>query len=485
MSKWITQYEAHAFHAQWKQLKDKLDEISSDEIATEDAVFEVARLKKVVTYIDSYMKIIDPEINVNMTNVLNSMQTSARDALSHINSYLSNKNIGHLHHANNYIDTCLTTSKQLNTVLPKVTGRSINSMLTDYNNTIKDALGDINLSEAIASSKEIESLKNKLVDDEDSIESQVNSMLKDTEEKHAKLVEFYNNVLNDEEYNDTTKELISKAKEKVEESQTEISGYLKKTKEDILELSKKIEDFEKYYVNVFGEIDEDVEEEVRKGGLKEEIESRLKSLEKFDKDQQKVFVDTLKQKVKGLHNYEKVQNERHNKLFEHINSLLPSATSAGLATAYYEERGKFKDPIMYWNIAFIITLLAISIVSFFTLQELNTIEDFGKSILHTLPITGPLIWLAIYASKRRSENQRLEQEYAHKEALAKSYSSYKKQIEELNQEDQELLVKLLDTSIAAVAYNASETLDGKHGDNTPIEEILTKANRVKTLLDKS
>ena len=34
--------------------------------------------------------------------------------------------------------------------------------------------------------------------------------------------------------------------------------------------------------------------------------------------------------------------------------------------------------------------------------------------------------------------------------------------------------KLLDTAILAVSYNASETLDKKHGDKMPIHEIIEK-----------
>ena len=77
-----------------------------------------------------------------------------------------------------------------------------------------------------------------------------------------------------------------------------------------------------------------------------------------------------------------------------------------------------------------------------------------------------------FASKRRSENQRLQQEYAHKEAVAKSYIGYKEQIDELGEDDKVLLKKLLDSSINTVSYNASESLDKKHGDATPAQETI-------------
>ena len=80
--------------------------------------------------------------------------------------------------------------------------------------------------------------------------------------------------------------------------------------------------------------------------------------------------------------------------------------------------------------------------------------------------------MAVFSSKRRSEVQRLQQEYAHKEALAKSYDSYKTQIEQLEKGDQAMLLKLIENSIQTIAHNASETLDGKHGDGTPFQELL-------------
>ena len=118
------------------------------------------------------------------------------------------------------------------------------------------------------------------------------------------------------------------------------------------------------------------------------------------------------------------------------------------------------------------------LTSYFSLEDIKAIEDIGKDFFKTLPIIAPLIWLAIFASSRRSENQRLEQEYAHKEALAKSYSSYKKQIDGLKDEDQSLLIKLLDNAIETISKNASETLDKKHGDGTPFQSI------VKTLTEE-
>ena len=69
----------------------------------------------------------------------------------------------------------------------------------------------------------------------------------------------------------------------------------------------------------------------------------------------------------------------------------------------------------------------------------------------------------------------MQQEYAHKEALAKSYDSYKQQIEALNSGDADMLKNLITKAIDAIAYNASETLDKRHGDRHPAHELVEKA----------
>jgi len=466
MSRWITGFESHSFHSSWDELKERVISFDDSNVIDDQSLVELARLKKVIEYIDKYLKIVEPDINItNLAGNLNNLNQYITTTTSELNQFASNHNIAYIQRANNSIDNCLSVIRTFNTILPKVSGQGIFAMLKKYNETIEKALSEIDLSSAIQSSNDIQKLKEKLIDgidDDDSIEAQIEYMLNNTEEKHTQLLDYYNNTLNDSEYDNTTKEVIEKAKE-------EITKYLKVAKDETTEISTKIDNLNKFYVKIFGELNDKDE---RVGGLKSELDKRVKVLDNFEEEQQQIHKKTLEEKLLEITNYEKEQQNHNKNLFEQIKSLLPSATSAGLAKAYHDERAKFEKPILWWNITFIASLIIISIISFITLKDLQTMEDFSKSILHSLPISGPLIWLAIYASKRRSENQRLEQEYAHKEALAKSYSSYKQQIEGLKQEDQELLLKLLDTAINTMSYNASETLDKKHGDGTPAQIIL-------------
>lgn len=480
MSKWTTNFNSHLFHISWERLNTTLNSINIEDITDYNILQEIARIKKVIEYIDKYIKLIDPDINItSFTQNLNDLNLYIKDTTRELHQFISNQNLTYLQRANNHIDDCLNIIKQFHTVLPKVSGQGIFSMLKKYNKTLEEALSQIDLNSTIHSSEEINNLKQKLIDgidDQDSIEVQIEEMLKESEEKHSQLLDFFNNTLNDSEYDNTTKELITKAKD-------EIIQYLKIAKDSTTEISTKVDNLNKFYVKIFGELND---EEERVGGLKSELDKRINTLDNFENEQQKIHKKTLEDKLIEIKKYEQEQQLHNKNLFEQIKSLLPSATSAGLAKAYHDERKTFANPIFWWNITFVISLLLISIISFITLKDLQTIEDFSKNILHSLPVSGPLIWLAIYSSKRRSENQRLEQEYAHKEALARSYSSYKQQIENLKQKDQELLIKLLDTAITTMSYNASKTLDKKHGDGTPAQEVVKSfVDELKKIIPES
>jgi hypothetical protein len=166
--------------------------------------------------------------------------------------------------------------------------------------------------------------------------------------------------------------------------------------------------------------------------------------------------------------YESLQNE--------IKSLLPDATSAGLATAYVAESVKFDDAIKVWNGVFIFSIIIMcvmySLLSYYSVSQEKTSLNIMVSFIIRLPYLLPFIWLGFYAGKRRNESARLKHEYIHKATLAKSYSSYKTQIDELQDDNNDLLKQLLESSIETIGYNPSQTLDKNHNDKTPITELI-------------
>lgn len=62
MSRWIEQFENHPFHIVWNELKEVLGSAFVDDETILTSVTELARLKKVVSYIDEMLNSIDPEL---------------------------------------------------------------------------------------------------------------------------------------------------------------------------------------------------------------------------------------------------------------------------------------------------------------------------------------------------------------------------------------------------------------------------------------
>jgi hypothetical protein len=57
--------------------------------------------------------------------------------------------------------------------------------------------------------------------------------------------------------------------------------------------------------------------------------------------------------------------------------------------------------------------------------------DIWRGFVMRLPIVLPLIWLAIYAGRNYMLTIRLEEDYAYKEAVSKSFAGYKREMEKL------------------------------------------------------
>lgn len=173
----------------------------------------------------------------------------------------------------------------------------------------------------------------------------------------------------------------------------------------------------------------------------------------------------------------------------------PAPRALALASAYNVLRTTAEQKAAHYSTAFfalvgLLTITAsIAITESFAFYPLSwqgiNISDpaeYLTKLLFKLPIVIPVLWAALTVSKRRSEMHRLAEEYAHKEALAKSYEGFKKQIIELKKDDNELLAELLAAMLKAVSLNAATTLDGKHGEKMPTQTVIE--DTVKTLANR-
>jgi hypothetical protein len=474
MSRWQEQFDNHPFQQVWKNLKDIVEETKVDDESIITNVEELARLIRVIGYVDALIEASDPEL-VPLATWQN-FQSQCQACLQETTNYKNNRNIQHLVNANANVDNLLTyvrpyvveSGKAAKAAQTAFRGYSvvIAEGLENFKNQATEYLDEFQeyRSSTLEKYNELKELHTQIAalkqqyfegtETEEAIESRVNSMFTTIGDHYSKIDEYHTELL--DSGSDSIMEKIAEAKEDSEKNKESIETMLH-------DADKQLHALKLFYKDVHGSADE---EGNITGGLKFELEDRRKEL------------DTFKTK----------QQEKYLALNSQIEELLPGATSAGLAAAYRAMRRSFAKPIKQYSILFYVSIIILSITAFIsTIDSIWTANEFIKfvdvtdiknlmsNLTHKLPIILPVLWLALFASKRRSEAQRLQQEYAHKEALAKSYQNFKNQVDSLGGDKKEVLLeKLLGAAIDAVASNASDTLDKAHGDKTPAHEGLDK-----------
>lgn len=478
MSRYSDLYNSNVKSSSFIELTTKINLLNIGDLSQTDIVNETFRLKKVFSYLIEVLKSIDPELLP--VAVWSPFPQYCVDANTYLTAFLSSNAIQHLQAANNSIDNLLNLfrpymiqkgrTKSLMENIFVTTQQNLQSFIDNL--TSKSDLTTAQLEQVLLKANQdsqlitqvkdnIQSVKIDLIGEDGdtgllaavaAAQNEILAMEADIESLHDKLL-----VGKDGEL--SVEKIIESSLESIRSRRSEI----RKLK---IEIEEEVKELQEFYIKVFGKLND---EDERAGGLSEEISTRLKQLRDLE------FSNKL----------------RYEALLEQIESLLPGATSAGLASAYSEMKLSYEKPIIIFGRLFYVAIGLLILVSVYSIFEVNAVNNiaqsttdlavttatkeswdiFAKSMIKKLPLFGALIWFAFFVSKRRSESQRLQQEYAHKEALAKSYDSYKKQIEAIDSEDRELQKEFIEKMVEAIAFNASQTLDGNHGDKHPIQSL--------------
>ena len=169
-------------------------------------------------------------------------------------------------------------------------------------------------------------------------------------------------------------------------------------------------------------------------------------------------------------------------LEERVEGLLPGATSAGLAAAFKERRETFRIPKLVWAWTVVLALGGLFLAVYFDpLRSQFAEPTFGALVgylFSRLPFAIPVIWLAWYAARRHSQTLRLEEDYAHKEVLSKSFEGYKKQILELEAADvrKEQTLNLIQKTLDALVADPGRIYRERNEDGTPFSAFFRRRN---------
>lgn len=142
MSRWNDQFQNHAFRTSWNSLKASLDDEELEKNNDEAAIKEIARIRKVVKYVDAIMEQIDPELMpIALFDTLNQ---HAINCISQLNTFKSNQALGHLHNVNTYIDSIITIFSQTPFMLNGQQKGSLSKAASAYAEALDQHLSRLN-----------------------------------------------------------------------------------------------------------------------------------------------------------------------------------------------------------------------------------------------------------------------------------------------------------------------------------------------------
>ncbi len=233
--------------------------------------------------------------------------------------------------------------------------------------------------------------------------------------------------------------------------ESRLEQFLDDAQQLLEETGENKDQFDSFYIKVFGEEKSDGSVA---GGLKSELED---------------------------------YTTKYENLFQKIESLLPGATSAGLAKVFSDKVSDYAKSEKIWTVSFMIVAIALSvnygIFAWIKEPSLNFTESL-LNLLHKSPFLLFAIWLLIFIGNRRAENRKLEESYKHKEVMARAYVGYKEHVEELEGESTEktLLKKHMENLLEAIKENSGNFLSNE-GDKHPFWDKLLSGK--KTILKEN
>jgi hypothetical protein len=173
-----------------------------------------------------------------------------------------------------------------------------------------------------------------------------------------------------------------------------------------------------------------------------------------------------------------------------IDSLLPGATSAGLAHSLDKRRQTFLTPQKRWQAVFICSLLAIIAVAvngLLHVYQMKIVPHYDELVrlwLARLPVAGALLWLALHASREAALAKRLEEDYGYKSAIASSFEGFRRQMADISVELQSdsPLAKLCGDTLTILAAPPGRIYDKHKLTVSPLDELRESA---KTLTESA
>ncbi|EGR2251737.1 hypothetical protein DZF84_09170 [Vibrio parahaemolyticus] len=263
------------------------------------------------------------------------------------------------------------------------------------------------------------------------------------------------------------------------------------------------------YEEIFGYVHTDNGEEEVVVGLKEELDTSYtklkedlgnfnKELTKASQTQQDTLTEIETNYTESLSNFKNESEAKYYAIVEKINSLLPSALTAGLSGAYIDKIKIEKEELEKHERVFdksIGALVACSLLPFgfiagriFFLGEGFdvVIKDAPMLFSIMLPVYAPILWVAYSSNKSYKLSKRLIEEYTHKEVSSRTFEGLSTQISSIGKDaaSEELRTKLLFNLLNVNSENPGKLISDYNNSDHPILDAIDKSSKLTDALGK-
>jgi len=153
-----------------------------------------------------------------------------------------------------------------------------------------------------------------------------------------------------------------------------------------------------------------------------------------------------------------------------IDGLLGDANRTGMAASFTNRGSGLKWPLIGWLAIFGSSLGGLwymGVTYIAPILNANSPTSWEQLPLR-LALTAPFVWLGWFSARQYGFTSRLREDYAYKEASAKSFEGYKREAKEV---DPEMLKKLLEQAITNLGDNPIRIYEGKNNHPSPTHEL--------------
>lgn len=215
MSRWNDQFQSHSFRTSWNTLTQTLADEALHADIDETSLKELARIKKVVKFVESILAQVDPELMP--IGLLDSFNQNTTNCLSQLNSFITNKSGGNLVNANTYLDSIITLLSQTPFILSGQQKGALSKAALSYSETINQQIQvtETSVNKIKEEVTNIETLIQERQKNLDSLKSQIDTATQTIQSQSADFATQFK--LSEIERNNQSKAVINKADLRINE----------------------------------------------------------------------------------------------------------------------------------------------------------------------------------------------------------------------------------------------------------------------------